>query len=257
MKRISTLLYLDEHLGCENYIKENNLGFSKHYFEKDKTYIFNLSKEFAILFVLKGKLVVEMPDKLSVQASKHETILLSNFMKYSITSKNETEVTIMYFDRPNSRCDLLALDKMSDGIVKNDNEKVKKIAMKKPLVDFVNHMGFYLDNKMFCRHLHDIKETEFFFVIRGFYTKEEISCFFAPVIRALNDFTNLVHANYLKVETVAELAAALNMTTKTFNRRFNSVFGENPKQWMMREKSKYDDEKKKKIKSKVFLGIAR
>lgn len=257
MKKVSRLLYIEEHLGCDNYIKENNVGFSKHLFEKEKTYRIELEKEFAVLFVMTGKLDLGHNEKTSIQVSKHEIILLTNFMNYKLTAKTDATVTIMYFDRPNSRCDLLALDRMADSLSKADNSKIKKIVMKKPMVDFINHMSFYLDEKMFCRHLHDIKETEFFFVIRGFYTKDEIAYFFAPVIKSLNDFTNMVHANYLKADTVEELAEALNMTQKTFTRKFKTVFEETPKQWMMREKAKYSMGIKKTKKGKIIVGLAR
>lgn len=205
MKKATNLLYIKEHLGCEHYIKENNVGFTKYNFEKDNTHYISLDKEFAVIFVLSGRFLIELSDKKKMVIAKNEICLLSNFMKYEILAKSDAKVTIMYFDRPNSRCDLLALDKMADDKVNSDRDKIKKIVMKKPVLDFIKNMEFYLDKLMYCRHLHDIKETEFFFLVRGFYTIEEIKCFFAPVIRSLNDFTNLVHANYLKVSKVSEL----------------------------------------------------
>ncbi len=73
MKRISTLLYLDEHTGCKNYIKEKNTGFVKLSFEKDVTRELNLSKEFAVLFIKKGRLAGNAPDReLSKKSSDYQ-----------------------------------------------------------------------------------------------------------------------------------------------------------------------------------------
>lgn len=238
MKSSVKLLYLDEHLGCENYIRENNVGFGNLKLVKENDYQIHLKGEFAVLFVTKGKVMIGVPETPIEVMEKNEIWLLSNHHDYSLTVKSNAHVTIMYFDRPNSRCDFLAFDKMSGLIKKNDTSLARKLKMNKPVADFIKGLEFYLDNKMYCRHLHDLKESEFFFLIRGFYTKEEIAYFFTPVIRSLNGFANLVQTNYLKVDTVTELAEKLNMTPKTFTRRFKSVFDATPKQWMLKVKTK-------------------
>ncbi|MFV0390597.1 MAG: AraC family transcriptional regulator [Paludibacteraceae bacterium] len=245
MKQNANLLYIEEHLGCKNYIKENNVGFSSQTFTKNNAVDLNLKKEFVVVFVLTGRLSISDNNKQTIILTKREIGLLTNYSTYQILPKTDCTVVFLYFERPNSRCEMLAFESMADKVSKKDNKKIRKLPMKKPVTDFLKSVLFYLNEKMNCRHLHDIKETELLFLIRGFYPKEDVIQFFTPVIHSLNSFNNVVRANYLKVKTVNELASICNMSTKTLTRRFLSEFGETPKQWIMREKSKYDNKPKK------------
>lgn len=240
MKEPVKLLYIEEHQGCNHYIKENNVGFKRVSLTKDESMRISLGKEFVVMFVTKGSLKVRHGAEKIQKVATKEICLLSNFRDYQLKASSDTEMTCLYFDRPHSRCDLLSFEKMIKQVDKTDGRLARVLSMKKPVNDFVVQMQYYIDNKMFCRHLHDIKESEFIFLMRSFYSKEEIRQFFAPVVIALNDFNNLVRANYLKAKNVNELAGMCFMTPKTFTRRFKDEFGDTPKQWMIREKSKYN-----------------
>lgn len=240
MKKTNELLYLKEHLGCEHYIHEHNVGFSIQKFNKlDVVYTMELKEKFALLFVMSGSVAINSSNGEDMKVVENEMCLLSNFLHYDLTVITDAEVTIMHFDRFNSRCDKLTFEKMSKKLNRKDLRSIRKLEMHKPIVEFVENMRFYLDKGMYCRHLHDMKETELLFLMRGFYVKEDVACFFTPVIRALNDFTNMVREHYMNVNTVEELAEKCNMTAKTFTRMFKVVFDDTPKQWMIREKMKY------------------
>ncbi len=261
MKNSERVLYFEEHLSCSNYIKENDVVFVKQRLKKEEKVSLHLNKEFAVLFLLNGRIIIDLPNHQKIKTVSKEIVLLSNYYDYNLTVKSDTDLTILYFDRPASRCDLLAFDKMQrTNVVDKEGLAVRKLKMNGPVLNFIKNMDFYLDHKMYCRHLHDIKESEFFFIVRAFYTKEEIAYFFNPVIQSLNKFTNLVKANYMKAETVKDLAKICHMTTKTFTRKFKKVFNTTPKQWMMEEKMKYNGTTKAKAKNrnvKKIVGVFR
>ena len=104
------------------------------------------------------------------------------------------------------------------------------------MLNFLNTMQIYLDKKMLCKHLQGLKQSEFFFIMRGFYTKEENAMFFFPVIETRNSFKMLVREKAENVKTTKDLAAACNMTTKTLTRRFKETFNDTPKQWLLTRK---------------------
>ena len=86
--------------------------------------------------------------------------------------------------------------------------------------------------------MHNLKESEFFFILRAFYEKEKIACFLSPVIFNQNDFKSMVLTKYTNTCSVEELASKCNMTSKTFTRRFKEQFNTTPYQWLMKQKNK-------------------
>ena len=232
--------------------------FVKQDLEKEDNLSFNLAEEFAVLFINRGSVIIELPNHQKLRIRNKQIVLLSNYSNYNLTAKSDADLTVLYFERPGSRCDLLRFDKMKSNAYDKNGQLVRTLKMNKPLQDFVKYMDFYLERKMYCRHLHEIKESEFFFLVRAFYTKEDIAYFFDPVVRSLNDFTNQVKGNYMKVESVRELAEICNMTTKTFTRKFKATFHQTPKQWMMTEKAKFGKKRKPyERKKKSIIGIYR
>lgn len=70
-----------------------------------------------------------------------------------------------------------------------------------------------------------------------YYSKDELSRFFYPILSPDTTFSEFVRMNYLKYPTVNELSAAMNMTTQQFTRRFRTVFGQAPYVWMQEQKA--------------------
>ena len=58
---------------------------------------------------------------------------------------------------------------------------------------------------MNCTHLHDIMQREFFFLLRGFYEKQEIAHLFHPIIGKELEFKDFVMQNYTRVNNLDEL----------------------------------------------------
>jgi len=231
------LLYLNEHRTCKNYISDFKTGFSLKTFKKDDIFNFNLFREFVVIFLEQGSLLINNSEESKI-ISANEICLLSNHASYECKAIENSIMTLLFFDHPNNQCDkysLQALTKYS----KPSTEKIRSLPMKTPIIAFINGMKLYLSNKMYCNHLHDIKESEWFFIMRGFYTKEESAYFFNPVINIFSDLFNLVKENYLQVKSVQELADICNMTIKTFTRHFKEEFNDTPKQWILKEKAKH------------------
>lgn len=103
----------------------------------------------------------------------------------------------------------------------------------------------------YCRHLHilfeecqvsaafrRIKIYELFYLLKSCYTPQELAGLFYPVLRKESSFAKFIYTNYMHVKTVQELASAANMSLKSFENRFNLVFGTSPGRWMIGKKGK-------------------
>jgi AraC-like DNA-binding protein len=101
---------------------------------------------------------------------------------------------------------------------------------------FLNTLVVYLDNGANCRHLHEIKQKELFFIFRFYYSKENLAAFFAPIIGDSFTFKKAVLDNYTNISSVKELAKVCNYSISSFHRQFKAVFNNQPSVWLQGQK---------------------
>jgi len=75
-------------------------------------------------------------------------------------------------------------------------------------------------------------------MLPAYFSKDDLSRFFYPVLNPDTTFSEYVRMNHQKYRTVNEFAAAMNMTSQQFTRRFNNVFGQAPYEWMQQQKAR-------------------
>lgn len=235
----TTLLYLEEHQSCGNYISDYSSGFSFQQYDAKRELKLGLKKQFVVVFVQSGELEIVSELGEIKKVCTDEVALLNYEKEYVCRMLRDSIFTLLYFDYPKIKCDKYSLLSLGALNKKPLEEDVRILPMKDPLKFFVDNLNIYLRNKMMCRHLHDLKESEWLFIMRGFYTKEQSAYFLEPVINSLNDFVTVVKENYLTSDSIKDLADRCNMSEKTFTRRFKEHFNDTPKQWIMREKAKY------------------
>jgi AraC-like DNA-binding protein len=108
-----------------------------------------------------------------------------------------------------------------------------------PLSQFLSFLVFCLNEGASCKHFHELKHKELFFILRFFYTKQEMANLFSPIISSDLNFKSIVLSNYTNVNSIKELAQICNHSISTFNRLFKKNFDENPYTWMQNQKLKY------------------
>lgn len=232
---MSKLLYIHEHLQCKNYLSDDKCTFSKYLLKKDAPVNIHFLNQYLFVFVLSGKLglTYENGHKIEMENSKMYSIGFDQSVL--VNPFEDSLIILLTFDRPQILCDEFNLMSLKEYLPKQDMA-VRSLRVNEYMQNFLDTMQMYLDNKMLCKHLQGLKQSEFFFIMRGFYTKEENAMFFYPIIEAKNPFKLLVREKAKNVETVKDLADACNMTTKTLTRRFKETFNETPKQWLLTRK---------------------
>lgn len=240
------LLYYREHAKCNNYYSEYSLGFLHRKYERGGKLKLTLTKEFCVVFFRKGNAkIIHKRSNQSTILNENMMYLLKRFETYYAESSQPIEMTLLFFDYPKVYCDKFTLNDLACSKEYTPSDKtIRALPIKKPLQSFIQNIDFYLGNRMYCRHLQDIKQSEWFFLMKGFYTRKENIYFFEPLFDSLDDFTSLVKNNFLKTKSVKELAGFCNMGVKTFTRRFKRTFNDTPKQWMLKEKAKLENYEK-------------
>ena len=231
-----SVFYLDEHLACSSYISNYNIGFKNYQIKQGEFIIPSNKKHHCLFFLIDGQ--VEFHYESQIHILKRNTVwFIPMSSDYKVCANSDAVIVMNYFNKPVDLCETSALQNLSLSL---DQESYSPtLQINKPLGDFISSMIFYLSEGIFCKHFHEIKQKELFYILRYFYTKKEIAGLFAPIISKDLDFRNIILANYLNVNSVKELAQICNYSLSSFNRIFKENFNENPYIWLQNQKIKY------------------
>jgi len=228
--------YLDEHLACHNYISDLNIGFTHYHISKGEYYVSSHANNHCLYFFVKGDATLFF--KLQKFEVKKNTIgFIPLASEYKIFAKTDVEVIVHYFDKPIDLYEQAALEKLIPFVNKESYSPVMKL--KPPVKTFLNSLLFYLNNSVSGEHYYELKQKELFFILHFFYAKEEIATLFAPIISRDLNFKALVLKNYMKAQSIKELARICNYSLSSFSRRFKNTFSESPYKWMQNKRLKY------------------
>ena len=104
-----------------------------------------------------------------------------------------------------------------------------------PIDLFVTSLVYFLQNGGDYLELHDIKHREFFLLLRQFYTREQFTEFFYPIVGKSFNFKNFVLENHANCSNLKELILRSNMCSNVFMRKFKNEFGMSAYQWMLKQ----------------------
>jgi len=232
------LLYLEEHLGCFNYDNSN----------KPAIEILNLAKGTGesittnnneIVFFLEGKLRFLFKDFPEYTASKGEIIFLPAEEKFSYKALSDCSIIIFRIKDSIRLCDAYPIEninKPDELLIDQHIPRTKSLCLLQmnPRVWYLlNGLRDSVNDGLKCIHYFNLKIKEFFFMLRAYYTKEEIHDFLYLIISGDTAFSEYIRLNWSKYKTVSHLAKSLNMSEAKFHRKFRRIFSQTPYQWML------------------------
>lgn len=231
------LLYLQGNLSCKNDMTDNSGGFKYIKFDEGISIVEEYAHKNYLLFFLKGDFSVYCDQFCNHTFHNNEMVVLpkSSMVKISATSKSQ--LLAMAFDIPQSNCDKLLFQGLTP-ICADMEYNFEPIPIRYPLMPFLETVIHCLRSDLNCTHLHDVKQRELFFLLKGFYKKEEIGTLFHPIIGKELEFRDFVMQNYTKVNNLDQLITLSNMGRTSFFIKFKEEFGTTAKQWMMKQLKK-------------------
>lgn len=232
------ILYLEEHLACKNYMFKTHSQFKHFLLNKEDEFEFNSKSENIFLFMLKGRIELENFNGQVILLEESQMISLGYAFEYIGKTLENSEFLLLVFNQPQILCDTFSFLEMRKYLPKKS--QIPNILPILPAItSFLQSMIFYLENQMYCAHLQDIKQSEWLFLMRAFYTKEENAAFFSPFLEEKNGFLLILKAKANGATSVKELAESCNMTTKTLTRNFKKYLNTTPKKWLNQKKQPF------------------
>lgn len=210
---------------------------------KDYFRLYNLAKKedvviqedrSALMFVLEGEVqLVGLKDK-QAEVLRNSVSLLPIASKVLIRSKNKARVLIVSFDPTN----YFSIEYTQELLRYSSNESISHIDLKDNLMPFLRSVLSYIDDAADMTELSELLRAEMFVIIRLYYSQEDISGLFSPVLNTDLAFKQLVMRHCLQTETLDGLAALTRYSKSGFIKKFHRCFGVSPYKWILDYKVK-------------------
>ena len=234
---LNKLLYIEEHKSCRNYLNQVESGFK--YIELEEEVV--IRKECAcwnyLVMFLEGEFIISQEPFNKHTFNAGTMVLLPKMSAFSGWGSSGSKLVALSFDTPPGSCDMFVLQSLS-GICKTMKYDFQATEIRYPLTPFLEVLTHCLKNEMSCGHLHELMGKELFFLIRGFYTKEEIAGLFHPIIGQDFHFKKMIIENYQKVDNIEALIDISNMGRSSFFTKFKNVFGMTAKHWIVKQRNR-------------------
>jgi AraC-like DNA-binding protein len=229
-----------EHKTCVNYEDVNTNSNKKPIIEiteflkgkiKEKTL-----SESKIMLVMKGEFRISYERHIDKKVKEGKMLLLPSSSKYIARAEEDASVFIFRLRDKIDLCDRIGLEQLFHKFKEPENS-FNLLDIKDEVSYFLKGLEACLSDGLRCRYYFELKMKEFFFLIRAYYTTEELARFFYPLLSNDTSFSEFVYNNYSKVKTVQELASLSNYSHSGFIKRFKKTFGVPAYQWIKQQKA--------------------
>ncbi len=224
---------LQEHLSCSYYVKTMDEGFRKKKKKMGESMTTKRTISNQIIFIIEGELEIAYGAFATVKGCSGQMFFIPRYTSLEYTIIKEGLFIVASYNTVTHFCITTAISALSKTIHQVEYE-FKPFEIKETLVPFLNLLYVYILDGVNCRHIHDIKIEELFFIFKVYYKKEELAAFLYPMVGTSLDFRNKVFNYCHQSGTVRELAELCGISLKTFNRQFVAEFGEAPSLWMQK-----------------------
>ncbi len=224
------------HAGCKYYKPDFTVGFK--YFVLGAGEVLELpdTPEPHFVFVLSGALAVDFNEFTGNVVRSGHMIFMPPSADCRIGVSEDSEVMILSYSNPLLLCSKLLIEEMQPYIDGIDYE-FRALDIRKPLMGVLQSVAEYMEHGIKCAHLYELKQQEITTVLRHYYTFREKAMLFYYSISPNVDFKQQVMSKYLRAKTVAELAEKCGYGLKSFQRLFQTTFGQPPYQWMQQQQA--------------------
>lgn len=233
------LKYVQEHLTCKNYAKENPLLYIVR-LSKGKQVKRDHMDSLTLVFVLEGNLCVTTGIYINEEVAGGSMFIIPEGECVYIQGTVDTILMFCRLDTSMALCNEFSLKQLFKHIPQMPQEQGESDFAVLPMVELLiaelDTTRKAMESQLLCYHYLEVKRDIFLLMLRAFYLKEELAFLFKPVLSEDFDFKKSVLAHYTYGANSQQLASLLNLSAATFNRKFKKNFGMSVGQWLISKK---------------------
>lgn len=229
------LLYVNEHTSCRKYMKSVDAGFYSEKLSKGDIINKKKSNNNTIIFLLEGEFMIDYHIFRNNHIKQGNMLVIPKNSYYSLRILKDTYIIYLSFLDIDTLCEKQVLESYWT-ICRDMDYEFKPLEIRTPIKSFLENMNFCLNQGINCEYFHIIKYQEFFFYLRYFYTKEEISMLLYSIIGCSINFKTFVTKNWQEYMSLDDIVEFSGISKSVFIKRFKDEFGITPYQWKIQQK---------------------
>jgi len=231
------LLYAQEHLSCYNYEKGDRPTIEKLSLKKGEIWnVFPLDNK--AIFIMDGSLLFSFGDVTDKVIHTGKMMLLPAGSQFTSVAEEDSVFIVMRLHNTKQLCDCFSLDALMKEKGKNFKPDLYFLDINERVQPFLSFLDTCMSDGLRCTYYFALKAKEYYFLLRAYYSKEELLSFFYPLLSKDISFSEFIIKNHYKAKTVQELADITHYSLSGFQKRFKKVFGVSAYHWMKDERSK-------------------
>lgn len=227
------------HNECPYYFTDNYIGFrivspKKGDYYLNKKYAYN-----TLVFILEGEVEFSYNEYIGKRFKKGDMMFIPQASHMYSVALADTQMLVLTYDlATESYCSNCVLSKIKFDVkgIEEIEYDFQPLKMTPAVFQFAELFKTYIESDIRCMYLHELKQKELFIIMEYAYTHRQQMEFFYPILGEDIKFRNKVLRIAHEQLTVEQYAIQLNMTTRTFARKFKDEFGQTTQQWLLQHK---------------------
>ena len=246
MSVISEPTNLSRHLECHFYAGDN-CPFESKLYKKGESMSRETGEMYMFVFVegastvTVNKATSERVTATLTQKEPYFFFLGAHTDVKVIANEENLRISTFFFDKPSKLCGSYSINQLKP--YAPCEHKFSVLPINEALDRTVDSIVKLYDAKLRCSNILSMKLLEIYFVISAYYRSEELGMLLAPLLRKEIDFKEFVNQNFLRCDTVQDLADLRGQNVRQFKKEFAEAFNIPPYTWMLQQKAKFIDER--------------
>lgn len=188
-----------------------------------------------IILVTEGTFLLSYDHFLDHKLRPGKILLLPPGCHFTVRAENYASALVFRFKEAIRFCEGYSVSNMQakKSLVANE---LSQLDLKPTIEKFMTLLKDNMEAGLRLEEYLKLKTEELLFLIRSYYTPDELKGFFLPLLSSNVQFHQFVLRYYRKVKTVKEFANLNNCSVSNFDKKFREAFGTSAYQWMQQKK---------------------
>lgn len=229
------LLYKPEHFSCYNYNKGETPRLE--ILKRPTGFIINRDLiDTEIVFLVEGSILLSYNSLVKEEIREGKVLLFPPGSHIIVKITEDAHLIICRVRDVIKLCECMSLERLYNE-AKVVTPGFHMLNINGRIYNFIQLLVDCANDGLKCTDYFNTKMKELFFLLRAYYTKEELAKFLSPLLGKDARFMNLMYQNYRNVNTVQGLAKLSNYSLSGFKKQFQRVFGTSASEWMSNQKA--------------------
>jgi len=188
-----------------------------------------------IILVTEGQFLLSYDHFLDHKIDTGKVLLLPPGCHFTVRAGSHVSAFVFRIKEAIRFCEGYSIDNVSIGREIPGHE-LNYLEVKPAVRKYISFLKDNMENGLNHEEYLQLKAQELIFLLRSYYTAEELGRFFHPLLSPDVQFHQFVLRYYRKVKTVKEFAQLNNCSVSNFDKKFKGAFGTSAYQWMQQKK---------------------